>query len=134
MTSGARFLEHAERDRIEQLWARLANTLSSPLISGCSSSFVDGATHDQTVRHDTATALRLIDRDNGAIVWHDAISYGVGRVLPELVADGLPIYLIRGTAIGLVRWSHGEPTKFSRATAASALPNRSASPPAGQGP
>lgn len=132
--SGARFLDHPQRDRIEQLWGD-SRTFDFTPYHGMQLIFIDGAHDDQAVRQDTATALRLIDRDHGAIVWHDALSYGVGRVLPELVADGLPIYLIRGTELGLLRWSEGTPIKFSTATAVRALPNRqSASPSAAQGP
>lgn len=122
VASGARFLEHPAHDRIEQLWGD-SRTFDFAPYDGMQLIFIDGAHDAPTVRQDTATALKLVDRDNGAIVWHDATLYGVGDVLPELVADGLPIYLIRGTDIGLLRWARGEPTKFSRATAASASVN-----------
>ena len=117
--SGARFLAHPAQDRIEQLWGD-SRTFDFAPYEGMQLIFIDGAHDAPTVRQDTATALKLIDRGNGAIVWHDATSYGVGHVLPECVADGFPIYLIRGTDIGLLRWARGEPTRFSRATAATA--------------
>jgi predicted O-methyltransferase YrrM len=117
VTSGARFLEHSACDRIEQLWGDSRDFDFAPY-RGVQLIFIDGAHDAPTVHQDTATALKLIDRDNGAIVWHDALSYGVGEVLPEWVADGYPIHVIRGTEIALLRWSNGEPTTFTRATAA----------------
>ena len=87
--SGARFLEHPARERIEQLWGD-SRTFDFTPYHGMQLIFIDGAHDAPSVRRDTETALKLIDRNNGAIVWHDATRYGVGKVLPELVANGFP--------------------------------------------
>ena len=45
---------------------------------------IDGGHGYNVVKSDTENALRMINRDRGVIIWHDAVDYGVGEYLPEL--------------------------------------------------
>ena len=131
--SGARFLEHPQRDRIEQLWGD-SRTFDFAPYHGMQLIFIDGAHDDQTVRQDTATALGFSTATTERSSGTTPSPMGSGESCPNLWRTA-PIYLIRGTEIALLRWSHGEPKRFSKATAASALPIRqSASAAAAQGP
>lgn len=71
--------------------------------------FIDGGHSKSIVLQDTSNALKLIDRRNGVILWHDSTRYGVRPALSKLRKGGLPISLILGTTIGLLYFRDGRP-------------------------
>jgi len=74
--------------------------------------FIDGGHSRDVVLNDTTTALKLIDRCNGVILWHDATRYGVRPALARLRKDGLPISLILGTTIGILSFRDEKPIEL----------------------
>jgi predicted O-methyltransferase YrrM len=112
VASGERWRSHAEADRIHQLFGNSRDFDFSPF-APCQLIFIDGGHDETTVSVDSRSALEIIDRQNGAIVWHDATHYGVGRYLPKLLGKGYPIYMILGTDMALLRFSDGQPVVWS---------------------
>lgn len=112
--SGERFLSMPEKSVITQCWG---NSLEYDAGEHAPYDliFIDGGHDYEVVRHDTGEALRLIDRRNGAILWHDATKFGVGQYLAELVRQGHPIYRIDGTQVAVMRFKSGEPVTFEYA-------------------
>jgi predicted O-methyltransferase YrrM len=110
--SGERWRGHAEADRIHQLFGNSKDFDFSPF-APCQLIFIDGGHDETTVSSDSRNALEIIDRHNGAILWHDATHYGVGHYLPKLSAKGYPIYTILGTDMALLRFSDGQPVVWT---------------------
>jgi predicted O-methyltransferase YrrM len=109
--SGARFRGFPEARRIHQLFGNSRTFDFSPYRS-VQVIFIDGGHDDDTVLSDTRNALDMVDRDDGAILWHDATEYGVGRLLRKLSAAGHQIHLISGTEMGLLRFVNGREMAF----------------------
>jgi Methyltransferase domain len=104
--SGERWIGRQEPNRIEQIFA---NSLDFDFASiGCPQFiFIDGAHDQHTVDSDTEKALRAIDRQKGAIAWHDARDYGVRPVLKRLHVRGYPICIIEHTNIAVLFFEEG---------------------------
>ena len=109
--SGERWVGREGSQRIQQVFA---NSLDFDFASFGKPQliFIDGA-HDRTaVNSDTENALRIIDRENGLVVWHDARDYGVRPVMHELFQQGLPVAIIEHTNIAILRFRDGAPVNW----------------------
>jgi predicted O-methyltransferase YrrM len=105
---GSRFLGSPEADRITQLWGDSRLFRFEPYWGRCQVIFIDADHADAAVWSDSQTALRLVDRERGMILWHDALRYGVQTALPRLMRqDALPIHLIAGTNLALLCFAQG---------------------------
>jgi hypothetical protein len=71
---------------------------------------IDGGHGYDVVKSDTENALRIINRERGAIIWHDAVDYGVGQYLPELE---LPVSIIDGTVLAVLFFDSGQPVDLA---------------------
>jgi predicted O-methyltransferase YrrM len=107
---GARFRDTDEAARIVQLWGDTATFDFWPHQGKCQLVFIDADHSEAAVRRDSETALRLVDRSRGVILWHDALRFGVQRALPRLSQEqGLPIYLITDTNLAMLAFRGGMP-------------------------
>lgn len=105
---GSRFLGSPEADRITQLWGDSRTFSFEPYYGRCQVVFIDADHADAAVWSDSQAALRLADPQRGIVVWHDALRFGVQRVLPRLMQqDGLPIHLIAGTNLAFLCFAQG---------------------------
>lgn len=102
-----------EKDRIEQVFADSTKLDFEPY-RGAGLIFIDGGHSYDVVKADTENALRIIDRRDGAIVWHDAVHYGVGTYLPELA---YPVHQIDGTTLAVLLFRNGQPVNLSSGAA-----------------
>ncbi len=109
--SGCRSKNHAESIRIHQLFGNSLNFDFTPY-SPAQLVFVDGGHSEKIVEADTESAMRIVDREGGVILWHDATKYGVRPVLEKLAFRGQHVYLIAGTTIALLKYKNGEEMKF----------------------
>jgi hypothetical protein len=82
-------------------------------LAPCQMIFVDGAHDENSARSDTDHALSIVDRDNGVIVWHDATIYGVRSVTGDLIRRGMPLRLVAGTDVAVLRFRDGQPADLS---------------------
>jgi hypothetical protein len=104
--SGERWLGRHESHRIKQIFAdSLEFDFAS--IGHPQFVFIDGAHDRHSVESDTDNALRVIDRQKGVIVWHDARDYGVRPVLKRLHSRGYPVYVIEHTNIAMILFGEG---------------------------
>jgi predicted O-methyltransferase YrrM len=104
--SGERWVGRQEARQIEQIFA---NSLEFDFtsIGRPQFIFIDGAHDQRTVESDTEKALRVIDRQNGVIVWHDARDYGVRPVLRRLYGRSFPVCIIEHTNIAVILFQAG---------------------------
>lgn len=109
--SGERWVGHPEASRITQVFANSADFDFAPY---CPSQliFIDGGHDEVTVESDSRNAFEIVDRENGAILWHDATILGIAPVLAKLTREGYPIYLIRGTDVAILRYVSGKPIEY----------------------
>ncbi|MEB3168143.1 MAG: class I SAM-dependent methyltransferase [Synechococcaceae cyanobacterium] len=112
--SGHRFLSQPEASSIVQMWG---NSLEFTPVDEAPYDliFIDGGHGYTEVKHDTIQALKLINKDNGIIIWHDATSYGVGQWLPEFRSQRPEVVRIDGTDVAVLRFIHGRPLSFRSA-------------------
>jgi predicted O-methyltransferase YrrM len=112
--SGYRFLSQPETSNIVQMWG---NSLEFTPVGEAPYDliFIDGGHGYKEVKHDTNQALKLINKDNGIIIWHDATSYGVGKWLPELRSQFPEVIRIDGTDVAVLRFIRGRPLGFRSA-------------------
>ena len=75
--------------------------------------FIDGAHDELTVQSDTDNALRIVDRKNGLLVWHDARDYGVRSVLRRLYRQGHPVCIVEHTNMAVLRVRDGLSVPFA---------------------
>jgi hypothetical protein len=95
---GYHFLGKQTPGRVHQLWGDSKSFDFSPYVGTCQIVFVDGDHFEPGVSTDSNTAVRLVDRQNGIVLWHDALRFHVQTALPRLAkTQNLPIYLISGT-------------------------------------
>jgi len=85
------------RSRVTFLQADSATFDTTPYRESMDLAFVDGAHSYDYVRNDTVKALELL-RPGGAIAWHDCAP-NHRDVVRALKDSGLPIHLVRGTAL-----------------------------------
>jgi predicted O-methyltransferase YrrM len=105
---GHRFLGQPEAARITQLWGHSATFDYAPYRGRCGLVFIDADHTDAGVRADSRTALGLVDRRRGLILWHDATRYGVRTALPRLMRqEGLPVHQVAGTTLALLCFAGG---------------------------
>jgi len=105
---GSRFRLTPEEQSITQLWANTKEMSLEEYISACQFVFVDADHKYDSVIKDSESALRLIDKEYGVILWHDALRFGVQRALPEIAAAGsLPIFLIAETNLAMLCYRNG---------------------------
>lgn len=102
--SGGRMLA-PETERIVQLYSD-STKLEFSRFGLVDLVVIDGGHDYDVVKSDTENALRVINRQRGAIIWHDAVDYGVGRLLPTL---GLPLSIIDGTVLAILVFDNGRP-------------------------
>ncbi|MGP0018981.1 MAG: class I SAM-dependent methyltransferase [Candidatus Sulfotelmatobacter sp.] len=104
--SGERWAGRQESRQIEQFFA---NSLEFDFASIGQPQFIfiDGAHDERSVESDTENALRIIDRQKGVIVWHDARDYGVRPVLGKLYGRGYPVCIIEHTNIAVILFENG---------------------------
>jgi predicted O-methyltransferase YrrM len=107
---GHHFLGRRSRGEIRQLWGDSKTFDFSPYEGRCQLLFIDGDHFEPGVTIDSQTALRLTDRENGVILWHDALRFDVQRALPRFAtAKRLPIHLISNTNLAALFFSKGAP-------------------------
>jgi Methyltransferase domain len=71
---------------------------------------IDGGHGYNVVKSDTENALRIINRERGIIIWHDATDYGVGQYLPALE---FPLSIIDGTVLAVLLFEGGQPVDIA---------------------
>jgi hypothetical protein len=104
--SGERWVGRHQSDRIEQIFAdSLEFDFAS--IGHPQFIFIDGAHDQRSVGSDSEKALRVIDREKGITVWHDARDYGVRPVLRRLYGQGYPVCIIEHTNIAVLLFEGG---------------------------
>ena len=89
--NGSRFAGTEYEKKIVRLWGDSATFDISPFVGTMDLLFVDGAHSYQYALQDSATALRLLRKDRGVILWHDYARRcwpGVTQALNELFARG----------------------------------------------
>ncbi len=108
--TGLRFLNTPEAARIKVVLDDSARYRPRPEEEGAYELvFVDGAHSYAYVRSDTRLAMRLVNRQRGLIVWHDATLPDVERALMELQQQ-LPtirIECVSGTTLALAAFVAG---------------------------
>jgi hypothetical protein len=107
--SGERWTGRQESNQIAQIFANSLEfdfaSLGQPQFI-----FIDGAHDQRSVESDTEKALRIIDRQKGIIIWHDARDYGVRPVLRRLRRRGYPLFIIEHTNIAVILFEGGVAT------------------------
>ncbi len=100
VVSGYRFLNTPEAKHIKQLYGDSANFDFSPYAGQMDMVFIDGSHALPYVKTDTESALQLIKKSGGWIVWHDGPLYGVWAFLSgKIKNEKWPIRLIEGTTL-----------------------------------
>ena len=104
VVSGERFINTPQQKYITQLWGDSATFDFSPYFNTIDFVFIDGAHSEDYVKSDTKTALQLIKKSGGVIMWHDAHLFGVVKFLnPWIQENNLPVYFIKNTSLA-VAW------------------------------
>ena len=107
---GHHFLGRRLPAQIVQLWGDSRSFDFAPYAGLCQLIFIDGDHFEPGVTIDSNTALKLVNRASGIILWHDALRFDVQRALPRLAREQqLPIHLITGTNLALLCFSGGRP-------------------------
>ncbi len=107
---GFRFLGSPEAERITQLWGRSTEFEFAPYLGGCQLVFVDADHSEAAVWADSQVAMRLVDREAGVVVWHDALRFGIPMVLPRLIKEQeMPIHLVARTNLAILCFARGRP-------------------------
>jgi hypothetical protein len=106
VVSGYRALQHPRGTAVTQIFGDSRDHDFSSY-EPCGMVFIDGAHDTVSAMSDSRQALEIIDRKDGVIVWHDATSYGVRAVTSEFLSQGLPLRLIEGTDIAVLRFLDG---------------------------
>lgn len=104
---GAAFQDTEVSHRVVQLWGDSASFDYAPYAGRCQLVFIDADHSEAGVTADTRTALKLVDRDGGVIVWHDALRYGVQTALPKLAGEIGPIHLVSRTNLAILCFNSG---------------------------
>jgi predicted O-methyltransferase YrrM len=105
---GSRFRDHPASDRIVQLWGDSAQFDFRPYEGRCQLVFIDADHSAAAVYRDSESALRLVDKRLGVILWHDALRYGVRKSLPRFArAASLPVHLLEGTNLAMLCFANG---------------------------
>lgn len=104
--SGERWLGRQESRQIQQIFADSVE-FDFDLVGRPQFIFIDGAHDQRSVESDSENALRVIDRRNGVILWHDARDYGVRPVLGRLYDRGYPLCIIEHTNIAVILFEDG---------------------------
>lgn len=116
--SGVRFKPMPEAARITQVFGDSTRFDFGTLVNDPAKPgpfqyiFVDGGHASDIVLKDTQSALSIIDKSRGVLLWHDATRFGVRPALEKLCKEGLPISLIIGTTIAIVMFKDGQPVKL----------------------
>jgi hypothetical protein len=116
--SGYRFKNSPEAARITQVFGDSTTYDFNQLLQagGCAGGgggpfqyiFIDGGHEESIVLKDTQSALSIVDRTSGVILWHDAPRFGVRPALKKLRGEGHPISLILGTTIAMMKFEDGK--------------------------
>lgn len=115
VTSGERFLNTIEADCIKQLWGDSATFNFEPYYGKMDMVFIDGAHSKEYAASDTKSALRMIKKTGGIIVWHDAHLYGVVQFLKTWIkTNQYPVYFIKGTSVAVLYVKNGLPIDLKR--------------------
>lgn len=106
---GFHFLNRTTAASIVQLWGNSQSFDFTPYVGRCEVVFVDGDHFEPGVTIDSETALRLVDKSDGVVLWHDALRYDVQTALPRLARkEGLPVHLIAGTNLAALFFVEGQ--------------------------
>jgi predicted O-methyltransferase YrrM len=108
--SGERALTSPESERIVQIFSD-STKLNFNQFGVVDLIVIDGGHGYDVVKSDTENALRVINRERGVIIWHDATDYGVGQYLPQLA---LPLSIIDGTVLAVLFFDGGQPVDLAR--------------------
>lgn len=106
VSSGYRWRGRPQANRIHQLFGNSLDFDFSPYAPS-QVVFIDGGHGEAIVRSDTENCLKIVDRQNGIILWHDATRYGVRPALAQLATGGHKIHLIEGTSLAVLRFKEG---------------------------
>ncbi|HEY7328472.1 MAG TPA: class I SAM-dependent methyltransferase [Gemmataceae bacterium] len=117
---GHRFQNTAEARQITQLWGNSHKVDLSAYYNRCQVVFIDADHSEAGVALDSQSALHMVDRERGLIIWHDALRYGVRKALPKLMRqEHLPLHLITRTNLAILCFCGGHacsPEVWSRTT------------------
>ena len=105
---GFHFLDKTTAASIVQLWGNSQTFDYSEYVGRCQLVFVDADHFEPGVTTDSRTALRLVDSQNGVVVWHDALRFDVQSAVPRLArSEELPVHLITGTNLAVLFFMGG---------------------------
>lgn len=104
---GATFHGDDLEAKIVQLWGDSREFDYAPFAGACQMVFIDADHSEDGVAADTGAALNLVDREHGVIVWHDALRFGVQRVLPRLARIMGPVHLVSRTNLAILCFACG---------------------------
>ena len=107
---GYQFLNRRTPASIMQLWGNSQTFDFSEYVGRCQVVFVDADHFEPGVSIDSQTALSLVHRHDGVVLWHDALRFDVQSALPRLAGEaGFPIHLITGTNLAVLFFLNGQP-------------------------
>ena len=101
---------HLEKERIVQIFSD-STKLDFSQFGVVDLIVIDGGHDFNEVKSDTENALRIINREHGVIIWHDAVDLHVGRYLPTVA---LPLSIIDGTVLAILFFDGGQPVDLDR--------------------
>ena len=115
VSSGERFLNKPEAEKIRQVWGDSATYDFSKFYGAMDVVFIDGAHSAAYAKNDTEEALKLLKDSGGLIIWHDAHLYGVVKYLKAWISKyQYPIYFIKETTVAVLLVKEGKPADLKR--------------------
>jgi predicted O-methyltransferase YrrM len=109
VSSGFRFANTPEAERITQVFGDSATFDFTPFEARMDLVFIDGSHTTEYVKNDTEAAIRMVKPSGGWIVWHDAPLYGVAPYLTQqMKRHGWPVRLLEGTTLAVGYCAAGE--------------------------
>jgi predicted O-methyltransferase YrrM len=107
------FRDTDETNAIVQLIGNSRAFDLSPYFGRCQMVFVDADHFEPGITHDSLAALRMVDRQFGVILWHDALRYDVQTALPRVAREHGPVHLITGTNMAVLCFADGQAVRPS---------------------
>lgn len=110
VSSGERFQNKPEAQKIKQVWGDSAKYDFSNFYGAMDVVFIDGAHSEAYAKNDTEAALKLLKKSGGLIIWHDAHLYGVVKYLKTWISTyQYPVYFIKETTVAVLLVQDGKP-------------------------